>query len=66
MSTATIKTAITTTEYCDRCPATAKVLARNLTTKLELYFCSHHARQASTSLTYQGFVLLAVTHVSEV
>lgn len=66
MSTATIQTAITTTERCDRCGATAKVLARNLTTKNELYLCGHHGREHGTSLTYQGFVLLAVTHVSEV
>ena len=65
MSTATIKTAIITAERCDRCLAAARVQARHLDLKLDLFLCGHHGRELGQPLTQQGWVLLAVTPAKE-
>jgi ribosomal protein S14 len=65
MTVALVKTALTTAERCDRCGAKAKTLARKPFTGLNIMLCGHHGREHALALTEQGFVLLAVTHVSE-
>lgn len=66
MSVTLVKTATVTDQYCDRCPATAKVQARHLGHKLNIFFCGHHGREHGPALVDQKFVLIAVTHTSEV